>query len=109
MKKSQIAKTLGIKTADILTTAVYPDHIAVILKDYRKKTIPIQRADKLNLIFGLGRTSQDRLIESGILTFEQLAQADPEHLHEITKADASVIERWIADAAKYASGEWTPQ
>lgn len=67
-------------------------------------TIPEKSEDDLSAIQGIGPTYAMRLNDSGITTFSQLAEADPESLVEITGVSRWDPEDWKAQARDLAGG-----
>jgi predicted flap endonuclease-1-like 5' DNA nuclease len=59
-------------------------------------------ADDLTLIKGIGPVYRDRLTESGIHSFSDLASANADTVADIAKTSVSVAEGWVQTARSQA-------
>ena len=66
------------------------------------KTVKEPAQDKVRsdftLIHGVGAATQKKLNAAGIMSYAQLAQAEPEKLAQITGRPVSTTQEWIAQA-----------
>jgi hypothetical protein len=100
-RRTMLSKFTDLKYAIILAAGIVGlvfDRLEGIDTDQLLEPEP----DDLTAITGIGAASAQRLNESGVASFAQLAALSPEQAFEITQYAAGNHSQWIADAKELA-------